>query len=263
MLKQILAKRTQRLVEIRRRIPLAEAKARALDAPPPRPFAAALRKHDRISIIAEIKFRSPSMGELRPIQPVEEIARDYETGGADALSVLTEPDFFDGKLEYVARTKAVTSLPVLRKDFLFDAYQLYESRAAEADAILLIAAMLERNVLADLASLAGDLGLDVLLELHDLSDVEKTSGLSPALWGVNHRNLKTLAIDLNVSTQLFPLLPSGAILIAESGIESAGQLNAMRKRGADAVLIGTSLMREPFPGAALRNLLCGLSSAVS
>ena len=263
MLEQIFAKRRERLTEAQRRVPLAQVKARALDAPPPRPFATVLRQRDRISIIAEIKFRSPSVGILCPIHLVEEIAREYADGGADALSVLTEPDFFDGDLHYIERVKTATSLPVLRKDFLFDPYQIYESRAAGADAILLIAAMLERNALSDLASLACDLGLDVLLELHDISDIEKADGLSPALWGVNHRNLKTLTIDLNISAQLFPLLPDGAIRVAESGIESAEQLAAMRERGADAVLIGTSLMQRPSPGAALKDLRCGLSSAVS
>lgn len=263
MLEQIFSKCRQRLVETRNRVSLAELKARVQDAPPTRPFAAALRRDDRIGIIAEIKFRSPSMGILRKDQPVEELARDYEAGGADALSVLTEPDFFDGKLESIALAKAAVSLPALRKDFLFDPYQIYESRAADADAILLIAAMLERSVLSDLASLAYDLGMNVLLELHDLSDVEKTSGLSPAMWGVNHRNLKTLAIDLNVSSQLFPLLSIGATRVAESGIETAEQLKAMRERGAHAVLIGTSFMRESSPGATLRSLLCGSSTADS
>jgi indole-3-glycerol phosphate synthase len=263
VLEQILARCRERLADTKSRIPLSEIKACALAAPSPHRFATALRRRDRISIIAEIKFRSPSVGVLRPFQPVEELVREYEAGGANALSILTEPDFFGGNLSDVAQAKAVTSLPVLRKDFLFDPYQIYESRAAGADAILLIAATLERSALSDLSSLASDLGLDVLLELHNLSDLVNASGLHPAMWGVNHRNLKTLEIDLSVSAQLFPLLPSGAIRIAESGIESSVQLSAMRERGADGVLVGTSLMREPSPGAALRGLVCGSSSAVS
>ena len=266
MLERIYTARRVALASVQTQTSLAEVKVRAMDAPPPRSFAAAIRKPDHISLIAEIKFRSPSAGALRPIEPMAHLAQGYEQGGADALSVLTEPEFFDGRLEYIEQAKDATRLPVLRKDFLFDPYQIYQSRAAQADAILLIAAMLSRNSIEELAVLSRELGMDVVLEVHDEEDLEKVSGIPVSMIGVNHRNLKTMKIDLEISRRLMPLISSNAVRVAESGIETAEQLALMRKRGADAALIGTSLMKSESPGAALQRLreaVCGLSSAVS
>jgi len=266
VLERIFAARREAVAELQRHVSLAEMKARSNDAPPTRHFARTLRQPGRIAIIAEIKFRSPSAGQLKSYEPVADLARSYGFNGADALSILTEPEFFGGQLEFIHQAKQAVRLPVLRKDFLFDPYQVFESRAAGADAILLIAAMLERSALIELAGLAAGLGMDVLLELHDESDVEKVVNIPVAMFGVNHRNLRTLSIDLGVSQRLFPLLPPHAIRVAESGIDSAAQLMIMKERGADAVLIGTLLMREPSPGEALGKLTgvpCGSSSAES
>lgn len=254
ILYQIYARRRTDLEHSRARIPLKEMMMRAKDSEPPRGFAGALRKNDRLSIIAEIKFRSPSEGLLRNGHGVEEIARQYGEAGADALSVLTEPNYFSGDLKYIEASKCASHLPVLRKDFIFDVYHIYESRAAGADAVLLIAAMLEPKQLRDLSKLSAELGMDVLLELHDESDLRKADGAHAALWGVNHRNLHTLQIDLDSSRRLMPLLPTDCVKVAESGIERPEQVQLMRERGANAVLIGTSLMRAASPGEALKKL---------
>lgn len=254
ILHQIYARRRADLEHSRARIPLKEIMTRAKDAEPPRGFAEALRNNGRLSIIAEIKFRSPSEGLLRNGHGVEEIARQYREAGADALSVLTEPNYFSGDLTYIEASKGVSPLPVLRKDFIFDVYQIYESRAAGADAVLLIAAMVEPKQLRDLSELSAELGMDVLLELHDENDLRKAKGAHATMWGVNHRNLRTLQIDLYSSQRLLPLLPSDCVKVAESGIERPEQVQLMRERGANAVLIGTSLMRAASPGEALKKL---------
>ena len=254
VLERIFAARRAALKSALSQTSLSEMKARMRDAKPTRPFAAVLRYTGQISIIAEIKFRSPSAGDLRAQQPVADIARNYEIAGAKALSVLTEPEFFDGRLEYLRQAKDATSIPILRKDFIFDPYQIYESRAAGADAILLIAAMLERNEIADLAALSAEQELDVLVELHDESELEKIEGIAVPMLDVNHRNLKTMAIDLDVSRRLLSLLAQKAVLVAESGIETPEQLELMRQRGAHAALIGTSFMKSASPADALRSL---------
>ena len=264
MLERILASRRGAVAELRSQVSLAEMKERACDSAPARAFSGKLRAPGQLAVIAEIKFRSPSAGQLRPHEPVAGIARSYESNGASAVSVLTEPEFFGGRLEFLDQAKQAAALPVLRKDFIFDPFQVYESRAAGADAILLIAAMLERNALTDLAALADELSMDVLVELHDEDDLEKAHDLPVAMFGVNHRSLQSLRVDLDISQRLFPLLPQQVVRVAESGIENAAQLALMRTRGADAVLVGTSLMRAPSPGDALAKLLgvpCGSSSA--
>jgi indole-3-glycerol phosphate synthase len=214
-----------------------------------------LLRADRIAIIAEIKFKSPSAGVLRAEHDIERVAWSYSEHGADALSILTEPHEFAGDLSYIARAKAATPLPVLRKDFLFDPFHIDEALVAGADAILLIAAMLERSQLEELIGRASEHRLAILLELHDEDDLAKCAGLENVIWGVNHRNLSTLEIDLAVSSQLFPQLPTAALRVAESGIDSPQQLKEMRARGAHAALVGTSLMRAPDPGVSLANLL--------
>ncbi len=235
-------------------IPLVELKSRARDIEPPRDFLRALTK-DRLSVIAEIKFQSPSEGVLRKLNDVEAIAASYETAGASALSVLTELHSFGGALENIKRAKHLSSLPVLRKDFLFDEYDIWRSRQIGADAILLIAKMLEREQLLELRQLASDVNLEVLLELHDEDDLQKAEGLSGVAWGVNHRNLTTLQIDLDTSARLFPLLPPRELKVAESGLQSKSDLDQMHKRGANAVLIGSFMMKQPDPGKTLSELL--------
>lgn len=235
--------------------PLAVLKSFAAELPPPRDFTSALRSSHRISVIAEIKFRSPSSGVLRADDDVEFIAQSYANSGASALSILTERHSFGGSLRNLVRAKQTCGLPVLRKDFLYDEYDIWESRAHNADAILLIAKMLSTAQLHDLCEAAHEANLAVLLELHDEEDLRKADRISNVAWGVNHRNLETLDIDLSVSEHLFPLLPTGELRVAESGLAIADNLRLMHDRGADAVLIGTSLMKQADPGRALAKLL--------
>jgi indole-3-glycerol phosphate synthase len=236
-------------------LPLTELRARIKDCEPARDFLASLRGKQKLSSIAEIKFRSPSKGQLRSDREVERIAASYSANGAAALSVITEERFFDGSIGFLNRARSTSLLPILRKDFHWDERDLLEARLHGADAVLLIAKMLDRGRLLDLRFMAQEFGLDVLLELHDENDLKLTQGISDVSWGVNHRNLDTLSIDLDVSARLFPLLPRGEIKVAESGIESREQLAEMKSRGANAVLVGTSLMRADDPGKALRELL--------
>ena len=249
-----------RLKAQKRNVPLDELKQRCRDLPPVRGFAKALRRTDRLAFIAEIKPQSPSAGILKANLIVEDIAREYEEAGADALSILTEPDYFGGSLENLSKARNVVRLPLLRKDFIFDAYQLFEARAAGADAILLIAAMLNPEQVAELCALARELSLDVLLEFHSREELNRLPATEQVICGVNHRNLRTMKIDLSVSEQLCPLCPKSLVKVAESGISTAEDLKRVRNSGADAVLMGTRLMKAQKPGMALRELVsasCG------
>ncbi len=230
-------------------------RSRAFHQAPPRPFGQALRNPEGISVIAEIKFRSPSQGELRTGRDVEFVARSYELNGASALSVLIDEAHFAGRLDYLERARMATGLPVLAKGFLVDPYEVLEARLARADAVLLIAACLERETLAAMHALARELGMDALVELHDEADLRKVEGLPLELVGVNHRNLSTLKMDMDLTARLAPELPAGAVKVAESGLTSTEDLVRMRTLGYDAVLVGTRFMKQADPGAALGSLL--------
>jgi len=230
-----------------------ELRARALERPLPRDFLASLQTPEQLSVIAEIKFRSPSEGQLRAGDDIEFIAASYGQNGACALSVLTEQHAFGGQLCNIQRAKRACDLPVLRKDFLYDEYDVWESSVGSADAILLIAKMLSRDQLVDLRGIAADAKLAVLLELHDEDDLRNAEGITNVAFGVNHRNLDTLAIDLNTSSKLFPLI--NGIKVAESGLRSHADAAQMHERGADAVLVGTSFMKHADPGQALAAFL--------
>jgi indole-3-glycerol phosphate synthase len=258
VLAEIFERRRAAVDTLKSQRPLAEVRAMAADQPPTCEFARALRGAGLPAVIAEIKFRSPSEGVLRAEGTVAAIAREYAEHGAAALSVLTESDYFGGSLAALGAARAAVSLPALRKDFLFDPYQIYESRAAGADAVLLIAAMLERAQLINLTGLARELGLDVLLEVHSVAELESCGGIEGVIWGVNHRDLHTLKIDLDLSAQIGALLPPGTTRVAESGIASHADLLTMRERGYDAVLVGSSLMKAGSPGVALRQLITGV-----
>ena len=260
ILDDIFAASRVRLDVQKREVPLEELKRRCDDLPPARGFAEALRRTDRLAFIAEIKPQSPSAGILKANFSVEDIAREYEEAGADALSILTEPDYFGGSLENLRKAQSVVHLPLLRKDFIFDAYQLFEARAAGADAILLIAAMLSPEQVSELCALARELSLDVLLEFHSREELNQLPVTEPVICGVNHRNLHTMEIDLSISEQLFPCFPNGFVKVAESGISAAEDIKRVRKSGADAILVGTHLMKAQESGEALQKLvsaLCG------
>jgi indole-3-glycerol phosphate synthase len=237
------------LVEIERRAAGREARCGVLKR--------ALDRADRISVIAECKRRSPSRGVLRAAYDPAAIARSYETAGAAAISVLTEPTFFDGSLAHLDAVRRATSLPILRKDFIVDRYQILEARGAGADAILLIVAAMDARTLKELLRTAVDAGLDALVEVHDLAEVPVAVDAGASIIGVNNRNLRTLVVDSEVSHRAIDLIPDGAIAVAESGLKTANDVRDLQRAGYDAFLIGERLMMAPDPGEALRDLLNG------
>ena len=252
---------TKRVTEVRaEQEPLHVLRARA-EARTPRPgaFTAALSRADHVNIIAECKRRSPSRGVLRPDYDVVEIARGYSAAGAAAISVLTEPTFFDGALEHLADVRAAVDTPLLRKDFLVSEYQLLEARAAGADAVLLIVAALTPSELAHLAKSAATLGLDTLVEVHDADELSIAIDSGARVIGVNNRNLRTLVVDIHASETLVSMMPKGVVAVSESGLKTSHDLSRLSTLGYGAFLIGERFMTDADPGAALGQLLGGAS----
>jgi indole-3-glycerol phosphate synthase len=206
-------------------------------------------------VIAEIKRASPSAGPIRPGAVPAEIAREYADSGATAISVLTDERYFDGRLSFLEEVRGAVDLPAMRKDFLIDPYQLLEARAAGADAVLLIVAALDDAVLTEMIAGASGLGMDALVETHSEDEVARALAAGATLIGVNHRNLATFEIDMSLTARIRPQIPDEVILVAESGIRGPEDVRALGEAGADAVLVGESLMRADSPGAALRSLL--------
>lgn len=224
-------------------------------------FEAALAARGRPNVIAECKRRSPSRGILRRDYRPEAIAAAYERNGAAAVSVLTEPTFFDGSLDHLRAVRAAVAVPVLRKDFIVTPYQLLEAAAAGADAVLLIAAALDDADLGALHARAAELGLGVLVEVHDSEQMGRAARVGAAVIGVNNRDLRTLTVDVEASHGLAPQMPEGAIGVAESGLRTSADLVRLTAVGYSAFLIGETLMTSPDPGAALRDLLAGVPGA--
>ncbi|HEY2631200.1 MAG TPA: indole-3-glycerol phosphate synthase TrpC [Solirubrobacteraceae bacterium] len=222
-------------------------------------FQAALARPG-IGVIAEFKRRSPSAGALRDVPNLEEIVTAYARGGASALSVLTEGPNFEGSLDDLELARASCDLPVLRKDFLLDPYQLYEARLAGADAILLIVAALDQPTLAALHEQALALSLDVLVEVHDREELARAADVNARLIGVNNRDLRDFSVDVKRTFDLLDAMPDGALVVSESGIANAAQLAELERRGVAAVLVGETLMRAPDPSWALAGLLEGSSA---
>ena len=256
VLDEILAHKRVELEEARRRVPAAALARRGAAQPPPRGFRRALLGGGpRPRVIAELKRRSPSKGEIRrDFDPVA-IAKAYQAGGAAALSVLTDERFFGGSLAVLEAVRAATELPLLRKDFVIDAYQIDEARAAGADAVLLIVAALAPAELEHLRAHAVGLGLDVLVEVHDEAELDAAKGVGADLIGINNRDLRTFVTDLGVTERLARRVPQGALVVAESGIFGPEDVARLQRAGASAFRVGESLMREPDPGLALRRLL--------
>lgn len=250
----------RRTVEIRKeQEPLGPLAARA-EARPRRPnaFRDALTRRDRVNVIAECKRRSPAKGVLRQDYDASAIAAGYERAGAAAISVLTEATFFDGSLGDLERVRRSVRLPLLRKDFIVDEYQLFEAAAAGADAVLLIVAALTDDQLRTLLARASALGLASLVEVHDRPELERALGAEATIVGVNNRNLRTLQVNLETSIALIEAMPRGVVAVAESGLRSADEIERLRAAGYAAFLIGERLMAEPDPGAALELLLRGV-----
>jgi indole-3-glycerol phosphate synthase len=214
-----------------------------------------------IGVIAEFKRRSPSAGRLRETSDLVEIVSAYERGGASALSVLTEWHNFEGSLDDLRAARAAGELPILRKDFILDPYQLFEARAAGADAVLLIVAALDQQQLASLHGLASTLGMDVLVEVHDREELRRAADIGAYLIGVNNRDLRDFSVDVDRTSRLLSDMPAGATVVSESGIAAPAQLRTLEREGVAAVLVGESLMRAPDPQTALAELLTGSSSS--
>ena len=242
-------------------VPLDRLRTAGPAPPPERTLARALARADRVNVIAECKRRSPSRGVLRWEYDPVAIARGYERAGAAAISVLTEPAFFDGDLGHLASVRAAVSLPVLRKDFVVDPYQIWEARAAGAGAILLIVAALDDAMLLALLGEARDAGLDALVEVHDEEELGRALAAGAAIVGVNNRDLRTLTVDVGTSRRLAPLLPSGVVAVAESGLTTAADLRELQARGYRGFLIGERFMTAADPGGALEALLSGVEAA--
>jgi indole-3-glycerol phosphate synthase len=256
VLDDILARKRDEVTLLRRPPTRDLLRRHALDAPPVRDFGAALRRPNGcVAVIGEIKRRSPSKGDLAPDLDPSATAQAYESGGAAALSVLTDAPFFGGRVDDLTAARASTALPVLRKDFTIDEVQVYESRAIGADAILLIAAAIpDEALLADLHALAVELGLAVLVEAHDAPEIERAVRAGAAIIGINNRNLATFEEDLGVGESLAACIPAAAVAIAESAVHTPADATRLGAVGFDAVLVGEALVRADDPTALVRDL---------
>ena len=257
ILKKILARKAEEISERNQRLSLAELRQMVAKLPPTRPFRERLEQtiaDSQPAIIAEIKRASPSKGLLRdPFHPAD-IARSYSAFGATCLSVLTDRDFFQGHEDFLRETQTACLLPILRKDFIIDPYQVYEARLIGADCVLLIVAALDDTVLRDLARLTITLGMDVLVEVHDAEELERALALNTPLIGINNRDLRTFETRLDTTLNLLPRIPADRIVVTESGIHTSADVTLMREHGVHAFLVGEAFMRADVPGAKLAEL---------
>ncbi len=265
ILDKIVTAKQRELATAKVERPLADLEARIASRPAPLDFTQAIRRRriaaigrSPIAVIAEVKKASPSRGLLCPDFDPVRLAQDYAAGGAAAVSVLTEADHFQGSLSHLAEIKAAAGLettPLLRKDFLFDPYQVYEARAFGADAILLIVAILDDAALAELSELANSLGMQCLVEVHDETELERAAAVSAAIIGINNRDLRTFEVDIATTERLSALVPEGHIIVSESGIKTRADIDRLGECGVDAVLVGEALVTAEDAAAALRELV--------
>jgi indole-3-glycerol phosphate synthase len=257
ILKKIIRRKQEEVAERQRTTSLAEQEQYAAQADPARGFVAAIEKRlaeSQSAVIAEIKKASPSKGVMRdPFVPAE-IARSYEQGGATCLSVLTDVDFFQGSDEYLQQARGACSLPVLRKDFMIDPYQVYEARAIGADCILLIVAALNDDVMQELSNVAQRIGMDVLVEVHDADELERALSLNTRLIGINNRDLRNFETHLETTLELLESIPEDRIVVTESGIHTPADVKRMRDSGVHTFLVGEAFMVADEPGEKLRDL---------
>ncbi len=257
ILQKIVAVKHEEVAAARKKMPLEAMRADAESRVLTRDFEGAMRRKiaaGRPAVIAEVKKASPSKGVLRPDFIAADIAQSYAEHGAACLSVLTDRQFFQGQPDYLKQARASCDLPVLRKDFLVDPYQVYEARAMGADCILLIAACLDDAQMADFEAIARSLGMAVLVEVHDGAELDRALRLKTPLVGINNRNLRTFEVSLDTTLDLMPRLPADRLLVTESGILSAADVRRMREAGVHAFLVGEAFMRAPEPGVALADL---------
>ena len=262
ILSQIAAYQRADVTERKARTPQSDIERRAAEAPPVRGFRAALAEAPELALIAEIKKASPSKGLIRPDFDPPSLARAYAEGGAACLSVLTDRPSFQGEDADLVNARAAVALPALRKDFLVDPWQVAESRALGADAILVILAMVDNTLAGELMAAARRFGLDALVEVHDEAELARAAALGAELIGVNNRDLRSFVTDLAVFERLAPRAPANALLVAESGIATSADAARLQGAGARALLVGESLMRQADVAAATRALMTGRTTAV-
>ncbi len=257
ILEQIVRHKRDEIAAAKAALPVADLRARLVDAPPVRDFVATLIQPGRIGLIAEVKRASPSAGTIRADFDPVAIARAYEAGGAHCVSVLTDERFFGGQLGFLSAIRAACRLPLLRKDFILDEYQVLEARAAGADGVLLIAECLAGDELQRLHAAINDLGMTALVELYDPAHVDRVLACGPRLVGVNNRDLNSFTVDLQHSIRMRQRVPRDVPLVAESGIATRNEVLQLEAAGIDAMLVGESLMRQGDPAKAVRALLVG------
>lgn len=256
MLSQIAAEKNKRVTEAKARLPLSEIKEIIREAEPLRPFEKAL-SGPGISVIAEVKKASPSKGDFQLAMPVGELAACYRAGGADAISVLTEEDFFKGSPADLTAVRQAVGLPVLRKDFLLDAYQLYESRMLCADAVLLIAGFLTEGRLREYLEICGELGMAALVEAHSAAEITMALRAGARILGINNRDLQTFRTDIQTTVKLTGMVPDNILLVSESGIKTRADVVLLEAAGADAILVGETLVRAEDPASVIQKLKRG------
>ncbi len=244
ILDKIHSHKLKEVAENKKHIPIDVLKERCKESPKTRNLSEAIKRNNRIKIIAEVKKASPSAGVIREDFNYVNIAMEYEASGASAISVLTDKEFFMGELKYLTQIKETIHLPVLRKDFIVDSYQIYESRAAGADSILLIARLLTKEQIDTFLSLAHSLGMECLVEIHDNNELKKTLETGAEIIGINNRDLDTFETNLDTTLQLCPLIPKEKIIVSESGIKTRADVLKLEEAGVDAILIGETLMRS-------------------